>query len=65
MVSIFGLHHHLNVIGDLYSTRKDPDLGERRSIVRAGITIIGTDNMTTEPLFAGIQSLQPVGELTG
>ncbi|KAF9465732.1 peptidase family S58-domain-containing protein [Collybia nuda] len=46
-------------------TSDNPETDELRDIVRAGVTIVGTDNMTTEPLFAAIQSLQPVGELTG
>ncbi|KAJ6454215.1 peptidase family S58-domain-containing protein [Mycena sanguinolenta] len=48
-------------LGDLSS----PDEEERRKIVRAGVTLIGTEDAEQVPLFAGIASLQGTGELTG
>ncbi|KAJ6615098.1 peptidase family S58-domain-containing protein [Mycena sp. CBHHK59/15] len=41
------------------------DEKERRKIVRAGVTIIGTDDVESVPLFAGVGVLQGAGELTG
>ncbi|KAJ7619306.1 L-aminopeptidase/D-esterase [Roridomyces roridus] len=38
-------------------------LGDK--IVRAGVTLIGTDDIDTVPLFAGIAVMQGSGELTG
>ncbi|KAJ7259163.1 peptidase family S58-domain-containing protein [Mycena haematopus] len=42
-----------------------PDEEERKKIVRAGVTLIGTDDIEQVPLFAGVASLQGSGELTG
>jgi hypothetical protein len=42
-----------------------PDDEERKKIVRAGVTLIGTDDIDQVPLFAGVGVLQGSGELTG
>ncbi|KAJ7154861.1 peptidase family S58-domain-containing protein [Mycena crocata] len=42
-----------------------PDEDERKKIVRMGVTLIGTDDIETVPLFAGVGVLQGTGELTG
>jgi hypothetical protein len=36
-----------------------------KKLVRAGITLVGTDDLHQVPLFAGIESLSPFGEMTG
>ncbi|KAK7059923.1 peptidase family S58-domain-containing protein [Favolaschia claudopus] len=41
------------------------DEEERKKIVRAGVTLIGTDDIEKVPLFAGVGILQGSGELTG
>lgn len=48
-------------LGDVSS----PDEEERKKIVRAGVTLIGTDDIEQVPLFAGVGILQGSGELTG
>ncbi|KAJ7268039.1 L-aminopeptidase/D-esterase [Mycena rebaudengoi] len=48
-------------LGDVTS----PDEKEREKIVRAGVTVIGTDDIDTVPLFAGLGVLQGSGELSG
>ncbi|KAJ7670578.1 peptidase family T4 protein [Mycena polygramma] len=48
-------------LGDVSS----PDEKERQKIVRAGVTLIGTDDIEKVPLFAGLGVLQGSGELTG
>ncbi|KAJ6562657.1 peptidase family S58-domain-containing protein [Mycena capillaripes] len=42
-----------------------PDDEERQKIVRAGVTLIGTEDIEKVPLFAGVGVLQGSGELTG
>ncbi|KAJ7909642.1 L-aminopeptidase/D-esterase [Mycena leptocephala] len=42
-----------------------PDEEERKKIVRAGVTLIGTDDIEQVPLFAGVGILQGSGELSG
>ncbi|KAJ7485854.1 L-aminopeptidase/D-esterase [Mycena latifolia] len=42
-----------------------PDEEERKKIVRAGITLVGTADIESVPLFAGVGILQGAGELTG
>ncbi|CAK5262938.1 unnamed protein product [Mycena citricolor] len=49
------------IAGNLSS--KDEE--ERKKIVRAGVTIIGTDDIEQVPLYAGVGILQGSGELTG
>ncbi|KAJ6586420.1 L-aminopeptidase/D-esterase [Mycena vulgaris] len=48
-------------LGDVTS----PDEEERKKIVRSGVTLIGTDDIESVPLFAGVGILQGSGELTG
>ncbi|KAJ7136711.1 putative L-aminopeptidase D-Ala-esterase/amidase [Mycena epipterygia] len=48
-------------LGDVTSGDEE----ERKKIVRAGVTLIGTDDIETVPLFAGVGILQGAGELTG
>ncbi|KAJ7785220.1 L-aminopeptidase/D-esterase [Mycena maculata] len=49
------------ILGDLST----PDEKKRKKIVRAGVTLIGTDDIESVPLFAGVAALQGSGELTG
>ncbi|KAF8147939.1 peptidase family S58-domain-containing protein [Mycena galopus ATCC 62051] len=48
-------------LGDVSSSDEE----ERKKIVRAGVTLIGTDDIQQVPLFAGVAVLQGSGELTG
>ncbi|KAJ7191919.1 L-aminopeptidase/D-esterase [Mycena pura] len=48
-------------MGDVSFTDEE----ERRKIVRAGVTLISTDDIDKVPLFAGVGILQGWGELTG
>ncbi|KAJ7064672.1 peptidase family S58-domain-containing protein [Mycena amicta] len=57
-------------LGDVssFAELKSPnrtDEEERRKIVRAGVTIVTVDDITTVPVFAGVGVLQGSGELTG
>ncbi|KAF7325564.1 hypothetical protein MKEN_00405900 [Mycena kentingensis (nom. inval.)] len=52
---------HEKFLGDTSSTDEE----ERKKIVRAGVTLIAVDDITTKPVFAGLGVLQGSGELTG